>query len=109
MRLADGNPMTKTLKLTLIFEAVVFILAIPGMIQVSNTSVTLAFVLGGALLLVVLLAVGEAEVDHRLLQGTSHESSFTTSSGPGGRRRSSSVRVRPHGPVASRRDARGQR
>lgn len=47
MRLADGNPMTKTLKLTLIFEAVVFILAIPGMIQVNDVPVGLAFGAGG--------------------------------------------------------------
>ena len=43
MRLADGNPMTKTLMLTLIFEVVVFVLAIPGMIQVADVALPLAF------------------------------------------------------------------
>ena len=42
MRLADGNPMTRTLSLTLIFEAIVFVLAIAGMIQVSGVPVGLA-------------------------------------------------------------------
>ena len=42
MRLADGNPMTRTLSLTLIFEAIVFVLAIPGMIQVNDVAVGFA-------------------------------------------------------------------
>ena len=43
MRLADGNPMTKTLMLTLIFEVVVYVLAIPGMIQVDAVPLAPAF------------------------------------------------------------------
>lgn len=46
MRLADGNPMTKTLMLTLIFEAIVYILAIPGMIQVDAAPLAQAFGFG---------------------------------------------------------------
>lgn len=46
MRLADGNPMTKTLMLTLIFEVVVYVLAIPGMIQVDDVPLLPAFVTG---------------------------------------------------------------
>ncbi len=52
MRLTDGNPMTKTLMLTLIFEVVVYVLAIPGMIQVDDVPLLPAFVTGiGAALL----------------------------------------------------------
>jgi len=43
VRLADGNPMTKTLMLTLIFEVVVYVLAIPGMIQVDAVPLAPAF------------------------------------------------------------------
>lgn len=46
VRLADGNPMTKTLVLTLIFEVVVYILAIPGMIQVDAVPLVPAFTTG---------------------------------------------------------------
>lgn len=55
MRLADGNPMTRTLSLTLIFEAIVFVLAIAGMIQVSGVPVGLALGagLGAAALAIV--------------------------------------------------------
>lgn len=42
MKLAEGNPMTKTLALTLFFEVVVYVLAIPGMIQVNDVAVGLA-------------------------------------------------------------------
>ena len=56
MRLADGNPMTKTLMLTLIFEVVVYVLAIPGMIQVDNIPVGTALAAGGAAALIPLLA-----------------------------------------------------
>lgn len=48
MRLADGNPMTRALVATLLSEAVVFGLAIAGMIQVSNVPVGLALGVGGA-------------------------------------------------------------
>lgn len=55
MRLADGNPMTRTLSMTLIFEAIVFVLAIAGMIQVSEVPVGLALGagLGAAALAIV--------------------------------------------------------
>ncbi len=43
MRLAEGNPMTRTLALTLIFEVVVYVLAIPGMIQVNDVPLLPAF------------------------------------------------------------------
>ncbi|MDO5534512.1 MAG: DUF4233 domain-containing protein [Propionibacteriaceae bacterium] len=46
MRLNDGNPMTKTLMLTLIFEVVVYVLAIPGMIQVNDVPLAPAFGFG---------------------------------------------------------------
>lgn len=48
MRLAEGNPMTKTLALTLIFEVIVFALAIPGMIQVNDVPLGVAASAGGA-------------------------------------------------------------
>lgn len=52
MRLVDGNPMTRTLLLTLIFEVIVYILAIPGMIQVDGLPLLPAFASGiGAALL----------------------------------------------------------
>lgn len=47
MRLAEGNPMTRTLALTLIFEVIVFALAIPGMIQVNDVPIGLAASAGG--------------------------------------------------------------
>jgi len=46
VRLAEGNPMTKTLMLTLIFEVVVNVLAIPGMIQVDAVPLAPAFLTG---------------------------------------------------------------
>lgn len=50
--LADKNPMTKTLMLTLYFEVIVFILASPGMIQVNDVPVApaLGFSLAAAAL-----------------------------------------------------------
>ncbi|MFT3877586.1 MAG: DUF4233 domain-containing protein [Propioniciclava sp.] len=57
MRLADGNPMTRSLALILIFEAIIFILAIAGMIQVADVPIGLA--LGAGLTAAVLaLAAG---------------------------------------------------
>lgn len=46
MRLDDGNPMTRPLSMTLAFEAIVFVLAIPGMIQVSEVPLSLSLGLG---------------------------------------------------------------
>ena len=56
MRLTEGNAMTKTLALTLIFEAVVFVLAVPGMIQVNDIPLALAFGGGGAAAVLALVA-----------------------------------------------------
>ena len=58
MRLAEGNPMTKTLALTLIFEMVVFVLAVPGMIQVNDVPLGLAFGAGAAAALLAGVAGG---------------------------------------------------
>lgn len=58
MRLADGNPMTRTLSLTLIFEAIVFVLAIPGMIQVDDVAVGFAVGAGGVAALLAIVAGG---------------------------------------------------
>ncbi len=46
MRLAAGNPMTRVLLALLCFEAVVFALAVAGMIQVSGVPVGTAFAVG---------------------------------------------------------------
>ncbi len=46
MRLAASNPMGRAMLSILAFEAIVFGLAIPGMIQVSDVSVGTAFALG---------------------------------------------------------------
>ena len=57
MRLAASNPMGRAMLSILAFEAIVFGLAIPGMIQVSDVSVGTAFALGlGAAALAVLAA-----------------------------------------------------
>ena len=48
MKLSEGNPMTRTLALTLIFEAVVYVLAVPWMIQVDDVPLGVAFGAGGA-------------------------------------------------------------
>jgi hypothetical protein len=55
--LPPGNPMTTVLVTLLAFEAVVFGLAIPGMIMVSEVPVV-AFTAGGAAMVVALLACG---------------------------------------------------
>lgn len=59
MKLAPTNPMGKVMLSVLIFEAIVFGLAIAGMIQVSALPVSLAFGLGfgSAALAVVAAAV----------------------------------------------------
>ena len=59
MKLAPTNPMGKVMLSVLIFEAMVFGLAIAGMIQVSAVPVSLAFGLGfgSAVLAVVAAAV----------------------------------------------------
>lgn len=54
MRLADGNPMTNTVALTLFFEVIVFVLAIPGMITVSDVAVPVALASGIAAALLAL-------------------------------------------------------
>lgn len=58
MRLSASNPMTRVLSVILIFEAVVFGLAIPGMIVVSQQPLTVAFVSCGAAMLLALAAAG---------------------------------------------------
>ncbi len=52
MTLGPGNPMNRALRMLLAFEAVIFGLAIPGMIQVSGVGVATAvgLGLGGAVL-----------------------------------------------------------
>ena len=56
--LRTGNPMNRAISLALLFQIVVFVLAIPGMIQVSSVSVATAFILGGLALLLCLAAAG---------------------------------------------------
>ncbi|MFT4294335.1 MAG: DUF4233 domain-containing protein [Micropruina sp.] len=58
MKLVPTNPMNRVLMSILIFEAICCGLAIPGMIQVADASVGLAFGLGGAALLLCLAASG---------------------------------------------------
>lgn len=58
MRLREGNPMTRALMTTLIFEAVVFLLAVPGMVQIENVAPTLALGAGGGAALLALVAGG---------------------------------------------------
>ena len=58
MTLPPGNPMTTVLVTLLAFEAVVFGLAIPGMIMVSEVRSVVAFTAGGAAMVVALLACG---------------------------------------------------
>lgn len=58
MTLAPDNPMTRVLSMSLWFQLVVFGLAIPGMIQVSDRSVPVAFVAGGAAMLLAAVAAG---------------------------------------------------
>ena len=54
--LAHGNPMIRTISMTLLFEIVVFVLAIPGMIQVDDVPAGIAIGVGGAAALVPLAA-----------------------------------------------------
>jgi membrane-bound ClpP family serine protease len=54
--LPPKNPMVKVLLSVLAFEAIVFGLAIPGMIQVSDVPVTTAFVAGFAAMALALTA-----------------------------------------------------
>ena len=58
MRLVPTNPMARVLAAILLFEAICAGLAIPGMIQVTDTPVGLAFGLGGGLVLLCLAAAG---------------------------------------------------
>lgn len=58
MRLADRNPMIPTLALTLIFDAIVAVLAVPGMLMVNNVDTTTGLVAGGAVALLALVAGG---------------------------------------------------
>ena len=58
MRLVPTNPMNRVLMTILIFEAICCGLAIPGMIQVSDVSLSLAFTTGGVALLLCLAAAG---------------------------------------------------
>ncbi len=55
-RLNPGNPMGRALAANLIFEAIVFLLAIAGMIQVENLAVGVAVGVGGGAALLALLA-----------------------------------------------------
>ncbi len=58
MRLSPRNPMSKALVSVLVFEAVCFALAVPGMIQVSGMAAGLAIGLGvGGVLLAVVAAL----------------------------------------------------
>lgn len=56
MRLSDQNPMTRVLMVTLLFEVLVFGFAIPGMIQVSDRPLWIAFGGGGLAMAVALVA-----------------------------------------------------
>ena len=56
MRLRSGNPMTNALAVLLLFEAVVFALAIPGMIAVSGVPTATASGIGGAAVVLALVS-----------------------------------------------------
>ena len=58
MTLPPGNPMIRVLVILLAFEAVVFGLAIPGMIMVSGVPPVIAAVAAGAAIAVALFACG---------------------------------------------------
>ena len=60
MRLAQGNPMTRSLAAILLFEGIVFVLAIPGMIWVSD--VASAPALGAGLAATALAVAASATV-----------------------------------------------
>lgn len=54
--LRNGNPMNRAISLALLFQIVVFVLAIPGMIQVDGVPVGVALIAGGVAALIPLLA-----------------------------------------------------
>ena len=56
--LSSTNPMMRALRSLLAFEAVVFGLAIPGMIQISELSAGWAFAIGGTAIALALAAAG---------------------------------------------------
>ena len=58
MGLTPGNPMARVLMVLLVFEAVVFGLAIPGMIVVNQVPAVTAGVAGGGAELLALVAAG---------------------------------------------------
>ena len=58
MRLVPSNPMNRVVAAILAFEAICCGLAIPGMIQVADVSLSIAFGSGGAALLLCLVAAG---------------------------------------------------
>lgn len=58
MRLADGNPMTRSLAAVLLFEGIVFVLAIPGMIMVSDVPTAPAMAVGLAATALAVAASG---------------------------------------------------
>lgn len=60
MRLSVDNPMNRALVANLACEAVVFLLAIPGMIQVGDASVGEAFAAGGIAIAMALVAVARS-------------------------------------------------
>lgn len=56
MRLAQGNPMVRALLMVLVFDAIIFGLAIAGMIQVSDVSPGVAALAGGGGAVLALIA-----------------------------------------------------
>ncbi|MFV0405811.1 MAG: DUF4233 domain-containing protein [Propioniciclava sp.] len=56
MRLTPQNPMNRALVANLIFETIVFALAVAGMIQVDDASVALAFGACGAAMALALIS-----------------------------------------------------
>lgn len=54
--LRNDNPMNRAILLALLFEIVVFVLAIPGMIQIENVPVWQAVAAGGGAAVIPLLA-----------------------------------------------------
>ena len=58
MKLASTNPMGRVMLSILIFEAIIFGLAIAGMIQVSSMSVPLSFGLGFGAAALAIVAAG---------------------------------------------------
>ncbi len=58
MTLPAGNPMVRVLQVFLLLDVIVFALVIPGMIQVSDRSLTVSVVSGGLAIAVALAAAG---------------------------------------------------